>query len=147
MIGSAPDPPSGASDPILAVGVVVVVGGALLLVRRKHEPGTGRWSLPGGRVEPGETLECAARREALEETGLDCEIGALVGTAELPAPGGGRYLVTDFAARPVHADASPVPGSDALEAVFWPGDALGELDLVDGLRAWLLAHGVVPVRY
>jgi len=58
--------------------------GRLLLIQRGHEPETGRWSLPGGRVEPGETDEQAVARETREETGLQVTCGALVGSVERP---------------------------------------------------------------
>jgi mutator protein MutT len=64
--------------PVVGVGAVVVRDGKALIVKRAHEPRKGEWSLPGGRVELGESLEDAARREIKEETGLDVEIGPLV---------------------------------------------------------------------
>ncbi len=84
--------------PSLCVGVVAVEDDALLLVRRRHDPGAGRWSLPGGRVEQGETLREAACREAREETGLRLVVGDLLGTVEIDA-GEERYMICDFLAR------------------------------------------------
>jgi 8-oxo-dGTP diphosphatase len=128
--------------PVPCVGVVDVEEGALLLVRRRHPPAAGRWTLPGGRVEPGEQLREAARREALEETGLDLEIGGLVGTAEIDAPPE-RFLVSDFLAQRRDTRSAPTAGDDALEASFVPLGAVLELDLVDGVGAWLVDHGIV----
>ncbi len=128
--------------PTLCVGVVDVEAGALLLVRRRRAPGAGRWSLPGGRVEVGETLRQAAAREAEEETGLHLEIGDLLGTVELAAAKE-RFVICDFLAQRRDSTANPRPASDASKAEFVPLDLLGDLDLVDGLDEWLLAHGVI----
>jgi 8-oxo-dGTP diphosphatase len=134
-----------ALQPVPCVGVVDVEEGALLLVRRRHAPAVGRWTLPGGRVEPGEQLREAARREALEETGLDLEIGELLGTAEIDAPPE-RFLVSDFSARRREPRSAPTAGDDALDACFVPLEAVLELDLVDGVGAWLIDHGIVERR-
>jgi ADP-ribose pyrophosphatase YjhB (NUDIX family) len=60
------------------VGAVIVQNGKVLLVKRKHEPLVGQWSLPGGAVEVGETLETCLAREMLEETGLQVRVGPVV---------------------------------------------------------------------
>ena len=65
--------------PIVGVGAVIVdEAGRVLLIRRRYEPLAGRWSLPGGAVEVGETLEAATAREMLEETGLEVEVGPVI---------------------------------------------------------------------
>ena len=61
--------------------------GRLLVVRRRNEPGAGRWSVPGGRVEPGESDLTAVRREVLEETGLHVTVGLLRGHGGPPRTG------------------------------------------------------------
>lgn len=66
------------SSPVVGVGAVVVQDGKALIVKRAHEPRKGEWSLPGGRVELGETLVDAAKREIKEETGLDVDVGPIV---------------------------------------------------------------------
>ena len=64
--------------PIVGVGGVIVDNGQIVLIRRGHEPMKGHWSLPGGGVDVGETLEEAVAREVLEETGLDVEVGPVI---------------------------------------------------------------------
>ena len=106
----------------LCVGVVDVEQGALLLVRRGHEPGAGRWSVPGGRVEKGETLRQAAEREAREETGLELLDLAQFHTYSDPARDPRFHTITTvFSAR---AEGEPRAGDDAANARVVP---LGEI--------------------
>jgi 8-oxo-dGTP diphosphatase len=64
--------------PYVGVGAVIVAGGKVLIVKRKYDPLAGQWSLPGGGVELGETLEDSIVREMREETGLDIEVGPVI---------------------------------------------------------------------
>ncbi len=64
--------------PIVGVGAVVLVGGQVVLIKRKYEPLAGQWSLPGGTLELGETLEAGVAREILEETGFEVQVGRIV---------------------------------------------------------------------
>lgn len=107
--------------PVVGVGGVVVRDGAVLLVKRAAEPLRGRWSLPGGAVELGETLEAAVARELKEETSLTVRVLGLVEAFDRitrDADGRARYhyVLLDFLCEPV--DANPVAGSD-VDAVAW----------------------------
>jgi ADP-ribose pyrophosphatase YjhB (NUDIX family)/ketosteroid isomerase-like protein len=80
--GSGEGPPRGSrlypSRPIVGVGAVIIADGQVVLIKRKFEPLAGQWSLPGGSLEVGETLEAGVAREMLEETGLEVEVGPVV---------------------------------------------------------------------
>lgn len=125
---------------VVAVGAVIRRGDHLLLVRRARAPQVGRWSVPGGRVEPGEGLHAALGREVLEETGIAVEIGPLVGVVERRGEGF-HFVVADFEAR-CHPDAEPIAGDDAAAVAWVAFDDLDRWDLVDGLRTFLAEHGV-----
>lgn len=125
------------THPQLAVSAAIFRDGKLLLVRRARSPAKGFYSLPGGRVEFGESLYQALAREVDEETGLDIEIAGLAGWREvLPATvGAGHYLIMSFAARWVARE--PVL-NDELDDYRWIApDALatlGDLKLTGGLE-------------
>ncbi len=126
---------------VVAAGAVIRRDDEILLIRRARDPEAGRWSVPGGRVEPGESLRDAVHREVREEVGLVAEVGALVGVVERRGPAH-HILVADFVAT-VDANATPVAGDDA-EAWAWVRlDELGEWDLVEGLGDFFAEHGIV----
>jgi len=129
-------------------GIVTDADGRLLLIRRRHEPGAGRWSLPGGRVEPGETAAEATAREVAEETGLRVEVGDEVGSVRRPAPDGRVFVIRDFRCRPLDPTAVPRAGDDAGDVRWVDAAAYADLDaagaLVPGLTAALRGWGCLP---
>lgn len=129
--------------PELAVGAVLVDDDSLLMVRRGRPPGAGRWSLPGGRVEAGETLAHALVREVAEETGVECVVGELVGWVERIAEDH-HFVILDFWATPMSTD-PPRAGDDASEVRWVPLWEVDQLDLVPGLAEFLAAHGVIEL--
>lgn len=128
--------------PEVCVGAVVVDDGRLLLVRRGQGPGAGLWSIPGGRVEAGETLAEAVVRELGEETGLEGVCDRLVGWVERIGEGH-HYVILDFAVTLLES-ATPVAGHDAAEATWVPLEDVAEQPLVDGLAEFLYENGVIP---
>ncbi len=96
----------------------------VLMVRRANDPYRGRWALPGGFVDIDEDLASAARRELKEETGLDIEGMAQLGTYGTPGRDPRMRVVTVVYMAHVDEIAEPVAGDDAAEARFWPVDAL-----------------------
>ncbi|MCA0357820.1 MAG: NUDIX hydrolase [Proteobacteria bacterium] len=110
------------SHPVPTVGVVCLRGEEVLLIKRGTPPRLGQWSVPGGRLEWGETLQGAALRELKEETGVDAELLGLIDVIDgvFPARPGGEitrhYVLIDYAAR--WTGGEPVAGDDAAEARF-----------------------------
>ena len=122
--------------PVVAVGLVARDRrGRLLLVERGHPPHKGRWSLPGGRVEGGETLAAAAARELREETGLEATVGEIAGVVERIAEGY-HYLIVDLWAE-LPDDATPVAAADAAGARLVHLDELPLYPLSPGLAGFL----------
>ena len=117
--------------------------GRLLLVRRGHDPHRGSWSLPGGRIETGESPEQAVVREVREETGLDVLPERAVGHVTIPGDGV-VFDVLDFACRLSHSGQQPVPGDDAAAALFVDAAALGRLQCTPRLIETLGSWGVLP---
>ncbi len=117
--------------PVIAVGVIIRDGDRMVLVRRDKEPSRGRWTFPGGAVELGESLYDAARREALEETGLHVELGKVASVIDnVVRDGTGRiryhYVIVDYMARPTGGTLRP--GTDVSHA-RWV--RLADLDTLD----------------
>ena len=122
--------------PVPAVGVVCIRGDEVLLIRRGKPPRQGEWSLPGGRIEPGERAMDAGLRELREETGVEAEIVGLIDVVDGLFPEAGRhYVLIDYAAR--WTEGEPVAGDDALEARFVP------LDEAEAMLDWSETRRVI----
>lgn len=128
-------------SPILAVGAVLVDHDRLLLVRRGRGPAQGEWSVPGGKVESGETLVEAVTRELREETGLEGVCGPLLGWAERIEPDA-HYVILDFAVTLV-GDEQPTAGDDAAEVAWVELDEVAQMRLVEGLAELLHDNGII----
>jgi 8-oxo-dGTP diphosphatase len=119
--------------------------GRLLLVKRAHEPGRGKWSLPGGRVEPGESDHSAVQREVFEETGLSVTVGRLIGRLFRPAPHG-TYEILDYSCWSTESEL--FPGDDAADAMWADGATFATLErenaLSEGLAATLHSWDCLP---
>jgi 8-oxo-dGTP diphosphatase len=103
--------------PVPAVGVICLRGDEVLLIRRGTPPRIGEWSLPGGRIEPGERVVDAALRELAEETGVQARILGLVDVVDGLFPEAGRhYVLIDYVAQWISGE--PVAGDDATAATF-----------------------------
>lgn len=113
----------------------------LLLVRRGHGPAAGEWSIPGGRVEPGEMVQEAVVRELAEETGLEGVCGALVGWVERLGDDH-HFVILDFAVALLEAR-EPTAGDDAAEARWVPLWDVAEMALVEGLAEFLHDHEIL----
>jgi 8-oxo-dGTP diphosphatase len=125
---------SPATRPQLAVSAAIFRDGKVLLARRARSPSKGVYSLPGGRVEFGETLHAALHREVSEETALKIEIVELAGWREVvpTAEGGGHYVIMSFAAQ---WRAGDVVLNEELDDHQWLApDAIGELRITPGLQ-------------
>lgn len=129
-----------APTPRPAVGAVVLDdGGRLLVVLRSNPPAAGRWSLPGGSVEPGEGVRDAVRREVAEETGLEVAVGDLVGFVEV-RDDRHHYVILDFAARVLGGELRA--GDDAREVAWMTRSELDAAGATDDLPEYLAEHGV-----
>ena len=130
--------------PQVAVGAFVFdERGRVLLIERGRPPGEGLWTVPGGKLEPGETLVQAVAREVREETGLTAEIGPLVCVVERIAEGY-HYVILDYLARVVGGARAaapetagggprPAPGDDVRDARYCDDADVARLPLTDGL--------------
>jgi 8-oxo-dGTP diphosphatase len=114
------------------VGAVVTdAEGRLLMIKRGHEPAAGLWSIPGGRIEPGETDAEALVREMLEETGLTVEPDRLLGRVQRPGPGGTVIDIRDYAATVISGTLRA--GDDAADVRWVTAAEMDSLEITEGL--------------
>lgn len=135
---------SSSARPELCVGAVVERGDELLLIRRGRGAAAGEWSVPGGRVERGETLAEAVVREVREETGLDVVCGEALGWVERISDDH-HFVILDFRAVALDPSAPLHAGDDAAETMWVERSAVTELRLVDGLAEFLADHGFLEL--
>lgn len=129
--------------PIPAVAAVIVEEGEILLVRRGGRVAIGTWALPGGKIEWGETMEQAVRREAREETGLSVEVQKIAGVFDLiiyDVEIDAHYVIVDFFARRISGELRS--GDDADECRWVPLSQLDAYPLAPQLRERLKEMGV-----
>jgi 8-oxo-dGTP diphosphatase len=119
--------------PLPAVGAIVFRQGRILLVKRGAEPNAGRWSLPGGVVEVGETVESAVVRETMEETQVQVRPQGVFEVGDFIRADGGRvrwhYVLIDLFCD--YVDGEPVPGTDAANARWIPLAEVAEYDITE----------------
>jgi ADP-ribose pyrophosphatase YjhB (NUDIX family) len=127
---------------IAAVGAIIVRDGFLLLVQRGHAPAAGKWSVPGGRVEQGESDTQAVAREVAEETGLVVRVGPLLGEVSRAGVGDVVYRIRDYLVEIVAG--SERAGDDAADLAWVPLEELADRDLTEGLLDTLRGWQVVP---
>jgi len=107
--------------PVIGIGAVVFHDNAVLLVKRKNPPCANEWAIPGGHIHPGETLQQAAEREVLEETGIKIKAGEPVFSFDLIERDSNKnllfhYVIIDLAAQ--YIEGIPQADDDALDAVW-----------------------------
>ena len=137
------------TGPVVAVGAIVIDKGSILLVKRNREPARGQWSLPGGRVELGETLREALAREVREETGVDVDVDGLIGTAERVVRDDDgdiafHYVILDYLCAP--KTTAIKAGDDVSDARWAPVGELADMHLTAGLLEFLADRGVLEGR-
>ena len=132
---------SSTAGPICCVGAVLVRNQKILLIQRKNSPAKNLWSIPGGRLNQGESWQAAVEREVKEETALVASCGSLIGWVERKYDDR-RYLIADFQIEADNLEEAS-PGDDAIDLVFASRRQLGELELTPGLIEFLTQHTVL----
>jgi 8-oxo-dGTP diphosphatase len=145
MVSASAVQPAAPEFPVATVGVVCLRGDQVLLIKRGTPPRLGQWSLPGGRLERGETTVVAALRELAEETGVEATLLGLVDvvdglfTSRETGQTTRHYVMIDYAARWVSGE--PVAGDDAAEARFV------SLDEALAMVEWDVTRKVIEETY
>jgi 8-oxo-dGTP diphosphatase len=134
--------------PVIGVGAVIVRAGQVVIVKRRYEPLAGRWSLPGGTLELGETLEAGVMREMREETGLEVDVGPVIEVFDrimLDEQQRIRYhfVLVDYLCWPVGGKLCA--GSDVAEAIFADPEQLDPYDLTEKARG-VIDRGIELAR-
>lgn len=140
--------------PRCGASAAIFRGGEVLLIQRGKGAFTGLWSFPGGHVEPGETAREAARREVMEETGIDATIRGVLDIHDVILRDAARVLKTHYVISVFWGTwnaGEPVAASDSRAAAFFPLDRIGGVPMTDGMagfvsRAAVLAAGAGATR-
>ena len=137
--------PKSVTSPRAAVGAVVFDEGKVLLVKRKYPPQKGKWAIPGGSVNLGETLQAAAEREIMEETGLSIAAKEPVHSFDLIERNASgdiifHYVIVDVLAEYV-AGNPPEPADDVSDARWFAPGKIDGLDITENTKALLLKMG------
>ena len=126
--------------PHIGVGILLIRGDHLLLVKRKYDPDAGYWSIPGGHLDLGERVENAAERETYEETGFKVKISKLAGIInKIMYDNNGKveyhYVLINYFVEQIEGDPNQPPkaADDALDARFVPFDDLKNYKLTESL--------------
>lgn len=132
------------NDVVACVGAIIHDRlGRLLLIQRGHEPGLGLWSIPGGRIERGETDHQAIHREIAEECGLQVRAVRLAGRVQRTGPGGVVYDIADYLCEVLGTE-ELTPGTDADDARWVDSRDYSRLPLVEGLTEALSFWNLMP---
>ncbi len=135
----------GYKHPVPAIGAIILRGEEILLIKRGNEPDKGKWSVPGGSVEFGETLTEGVKREVREETGLEIQVGDLAGVCDLIVRGNEgitfHYVLIDYFATALPGE--PVAATDAAECRWVKLADIGDYDVTRTLLDRLGERGMI----
>ena len=123
------------------MGAIAIIDGKILLVKRKTEPEIGKWSIPGGHVDIGESLESAVERELYEETGLRGKCKIFVGSGEVISDNSHKVIL-DFEVV-IEGNSEPIPATDAIASKWIPLVDINSLEMADGLETFLEENGYI----
>jgi len=132
--------------PFVGIGAVIIHDKKILLIKRASEPGKGKWSIPGGLIELGETIDETVTREVKEESNLDVEVYRLVDVVDnITRDEKGKikyhYVILDFLTKLKNKDVSKLkPAEDAVDARWVPFEEVEKYDLTKTFRAFFLRN-------